>query len=272
MDFLLKLSHYECTVRVNENITGEPDYKTGRHCNAEHELFIILSGEAKMSANDREYAITAGQALLIPPSNFHSMNSGSDNLQYIVIPFGISSYARVKDSFLCEVKCICLSKDTLITANKLLLEISKRPPFLRERTEARVTLILSEIFSEVIRPSARVFDEAYNVNGRLTVIDDFFEKEFTKYGTAELLAKKLHLSVRQLNRVLLENYGMGFREKLMLARMDRAAWLLRTSRISIQRISEEVGYLSQNSFFKAFSSHFGLGPSKYRKEFLQNEH
>jgi transcriptional regulator GlxA family with amidase domain len=75
----------------------------------------------------------------------------------------------------------------------------------------------------------------------------------------------LNLSKRQLNRVLKKHYGMCFREKLCRARMDRAGWLLNTTEMSVSKICEEVGYLSETSFYKAFKRHYKMSPSKYRE-------
>jgi transcriptional regulator GlxA family with amidase domain len=59
---------------------------------------------------------------------------------------------------------------------------------------------------------------------------------------------------------------MNFSEKKHRARMDRAAWLLRTTDYSISKICEEVGYISENSFFKAFKKLYSTTPAKYRKD------
>ena len=97
-------------------------------------------------------------------------------------------------------------------------------------------------------------------------IDDFFENNFAEPAGEELLAKELNLSRRQLDRVLRKYYGMGYRQKLIRARMDHAAWLLRTTDWHISRIAAFVGYTSDSAFFQVFRSHFGITPSRYRKQ------
>ena len=271
MELLIRLGGYECAVRVSENMTGRPDYTTGRHCNAEYELFVILDGVGKMSVADSEYELSSSDALIICPSVFHGLKEGSANFRYAVFPFDIRSFGKEMQNKLYPCRRVGLSKSSCAVAGDIISDISSKRSFLRERTEARVTLIFSELLSDVLLLSEERDEWQVSSLTRFSVIDDFFEKESSKYGSAELLAKRLHVSVRQLNRILLEKYGMSFRKKLMLARMDRAAWLLRTTKMPISVVSGEIGYISQNSFFKAFYSHFGTSPNKYRKDFYKNE-
>ena len=107
-------------------------------------------------------------------------------------------------------------------------------------------------------------------NAYYTLIDDFFELHMAEPGGAEKLAQQLHLSRRQLARVLQKTYGMGFREKLIRARMDRASWLLRNTDYPISRIVTEVGYSSEPAFFAAFRAMFATTPQQHRTHY-QNQ-
>ena len=84
---------------------------------------------------------------------------------------------------------------------------------------------------------------------------------------AEKLAEQLHLSRRQLARVLQQTYGMGFREKLIRTRMDHASWLLRNTQLPVSHIVMKVGYASEAAFFQAFHSRFGTTPRQYRTRY-----
>ena len=100
------------------------------------------------------------------------------------------------------------------------------------------------------------------------LIDDYLEKNFMRNVQVEDLAALLHLSRRQTNRVLQENYGMNFRKRLLNLRMDRAAWLLRTTTIPMSELIGIVGYTSEAAFYHAFRNHFQISPLQYRKHHL----
>ena len=82
----------------------------------------------------------------------------------------------------------------------------------------------------------------------------------------ERLSDVLGLSVRQCQRFLMENYKMSFTEKLLQARMLKAADYLAFTAVDIQHISEEVGYGGSSYFTRNFRRYFGMTPREYRKK------
>ncbi len=53
---------------------------------AQHELFVILSGEGTVRAGDERHAIKAGDALMHPPGEAHQIiNTGSEDLVFYVV-------------------------------------------------------------------------------------------------------------------------------------------------------------------------------------------
>jgi len=109
-------------------------------------------------------------------------------------------------------------------------------------------------------------NKCLNETERTAVIDTFFEHNFPLKNGCARLAEQLHLSTRQLNRYMKENYGMGFQEKLIQTRMDQTASLLRSTNKRVQDIMEMVGYNSITAFYKAFRNKFGMTPEQYRNK------
>jgi transcriptional regulator GlxA family with amidase domain len=52
----------------------------------------------------------------------------------------------------------------------------------------------------------------------------------------------------------------------MRLRMNRAKQLLRTSNLSIKEVAQELGYMRQHEFTRAFSRALGKSPSEWRSE------
>ena len=99
-----------------------------------------------------------------------------------------------------------------------------------------------------------------------SAIDMYFERNLAQNPGAEDLARQLHISRRHLNRILQANYGMGFREKLLQARLERAKWLLRHTEESVSVIAGEVGYTYDSAFREAFCRQVGMTPQAYRSK------
>lgn len=267
----LELGSYTCLFRVNKNFTSDEKYEVTRHCNAEYELFIILNGSCRMDVEDEEYFLSSGDALLVAPKRFHATTSASPDFANFVLPFSlqkVSTGAPVFD-LLPEARKVALSPEVTELCREVYREAKLDKPFLEAAIEARYILILTELFRSLAEIGEGRPAGVENYRERLDIIDDFFEKYAASDKGAPELARAVHLSERQLTRTLIKHYGMNFSEKKLRARMDRAAWLLRTTDYSISKICEEVGYISENSFFKAFKNLHGTTPAAYRKEYRQ---
>jgi len=79
------------------------------------------------------------------------------------------------------------------------------------------------------------------------------------------LARQLGVSIRQFQRMMREHYDLTSEQMLLRIRMEHARELLAATDLSMEMISEQVGYQSVYSFAKAFKRHFGEPPGAHRK-------
>lgn len=91
-----------------------------------------------------------------------------------------------------------------------------------------------------------------------------------EYGNAELslssVADIFGISEPYLSTVFKEVMGVNFSAYLEGVRIDKAKDLLRSTKMLVGEISENVGYYSTNSFCRAFKRVTGSSASEYRKE------
>ncbi len=101
--------------------------------------------------------------------------------------------------------------------------------------------------------------------GFLPIIEDAF---FYRYRTLTLsdLSRLLNLSARQTQRLLQQNFGRTFSQKLTEARMAAASQYLLSTALSVTEISERTGFSSIEHFSAAFRRFTGRSPRQYRKE------
>jgi AraC family transcriptional regulator of adaptative response / methylphosphotriester-DNA alkyltransferase methyltransferase len=90
------------------------------------------------------------------------------------------------------------------------------------------------------------------------------EEEYASDLALDDIAHRVASSRRQLQRAYAEIGGTTFRDHLTQVRMQRAAELLRTERLSVREVAARVGYRQPAQFAKAFRRHIGLAPSEYR--------
>lgn len=78
------------------------------------------------------------------------------------------------------------------------------------------------------------------------------------------LARLAHFSEYHFIRVFRARTGLTPRQYLIAARIERACYLLKTTDLPLQAISEQVGYTSDNVFCTQFKRRTGVTPTAYR--------
>jgi AraC-like DNA-binding protein len=80
------------------------------------------------------------------------------------------------------------------------------------------------------------------------------------------LAAELRLSPAYLQRLFKNETGVCMGEWLSEQRLQRAAYLLSSSYLSIKEITHAIGYEHTSSFIRAFERRFLHAPARYRKQ------
>jgi AraC-like DNA-binding protein len=80
------------------------------------------------------------------------------------------------------------------------------------------------------------------------------------------LAAEFHLSTSYLQRLFKHETGVRLGEWLSEQRLQRAAYLLSSSYLSIKEIAHAAGYEHTSSFIRAFERRFRQPPARYRKQ------
>jgi len=100
---------------------------------------------------------------------------------------------------------------------------------------------------------------------RMKLLDKIINTEFMYPVTAEEVAQKLHISSRQLARIVKERYNKTLYQVIVDKRLNTSAEMLRTSDISAEKIAVMVGFSNKNSFWREFQKKYGVTPMEYRK-------
>lgn len=111
-------------------------------------------------------------------------------------------------------------------------------------------------------------------NKELTDISDIFRYIYSHLQekvTLERLSKLFFLSESTIYKYLQLNIGFTFNELLNEMRLSKSLDLLIYSNLSLQEISETVGYTDASHFIKSFISKHGVTPKEYRKTYQNTD-
>ena len=135
---------------------------------------------------------------------------------------------------------------------------------------------------DLLRTNSLLFEILCRVEGHLkeektaslaisTAVQDAYEYINEHYEldcTLEELADAVHLTPNYLHTIFTRQIGktpLALRDE---KRMQQAVLLLTQGEKSIVQIALEIGFCSQSHFNRVFKKHFGMTPSRYRKEVL----
>ena len=90
--------------------------------------------------------------------------------------------------------------------------------------------------------------------------------DLSKRYTIEQLSAEFCISQTALKNTFRDVYGVPVAAYIKAERMKSAADLLLSTDLSVQEISEKVGYENQSKFSAAFRENFGTTPALFRKE------
>ncbi|MBD7914432.1 helix-turn-helix transcriptional regulator [Clostridium sp. Sa3CUN1] len=165
-------------------------------------------------------------------------------LEYLV--FDITTYNIIKkylNIFLYEVSTISENNEKLVKA-ALVLFLSNLHNFHKD------SLIISE--SSMM--------ENYDIGRWLKYMVD-------NYSTVTLnsMAKDFNFNPTYFSMRFKNLAKDSFSNKLREIKLEKSKWLLITTDLSVQNISEIIGFKEKSYFFRIFKKRYGMTPLKYRK-------
>ena len=96
----------------------------------------------------------------------------------------------------------------------------------------------------------------------ISYLDQHYSNELTLYGVAETL----FINPVYLSRIFKNETGMTFNDYINKLRMEAALKLLKDNNLTMNDVSEMIGYGNTSYFLKKFKEFYGCTPTEYRKK------
>ena len=228
------------------------------------ELVYVVDGYAGVIEDERVYNLSAGDIIFHMPMEFHRFWAEKNtNLHLIIISFslvgtgteflgsGIFRLNEEKKTLLIgalEASCYCDKFDNEIK-NQLI-----------SNNLERLILKIIDENTESNRLKKSVGDRNYK-----TIIE-VMNQNINKKLTINEIAELSNLSVSNLKKIFRRYSGMGVIEYFNRLKINEALKLLEED-MTINEISDLLGFSSSSYFCDSFKKHCGTSPMKYRKEY-----
>ncbi|HHL3259649.1 TPA: helix-turn-helix domain-containing protein, partial [Citrobacter braakii] len=104
-------------------------------------------------------------------------------------------------------------------------------------------------------------------DSKMNELIEYLRRNLDKPHDLDSLAGFVSMSRRTLTRHFIKATGTTVGDWLNTERLQRSQELLETTNISIERVSEMVGFQSPISFRQSFKAKFSVSPSEWRIAF-----
>ena len=236
-------------------------YKVSNHIHQYAELIVMLEGEMRITVDEREEYIKAGEAAFIFPYQTHRMSSKSTNklAMYLFSPATMVSFMKKHDGQVGE-RTVFKLKDSTIAVFKE--KILNNEDFTLYNVKGFLYLALDDYLSQI--PLQKSMGGTSVVSKVIT----YMNEHFTEPITLESVAGALGYSANYLSHCIQKLYGLNFCTILASLRIERARYLLTSSDKTTTEICYECGFGSDRTFLRQFKSIMGFSPSEYRKKYF----
>lgn len=113
-------------------------------------------------------------------------------------------------------------------------------------------------------PEREIGSEDFTVVEAASAVREFIDRHYQDNINVEEIAEKHFISKEYLTKVFRNTFGCPVYEYVLRVRMEKGKELLNDPNLTVQKITEMIGYHNSNYFCKAFRRRFGCTPTEYR--------
>ena len=211
--------------------------------------------------------------ILEPYGVYQSINEGKEAYEYIYIHFDIEPISLQNELIqrLIQGSQIkrCHDERMLTLFKRTLAEVQRQQVGSRAVINMLVKTICIEIIRnqhhspfEMIKPEKRISDQSALVNEAIKYILNHISDELS----VKSLAEYFNISENYLYKSFMKVIEQSPSQFIIQMRLDMAKSYLMSGIMTIQQITHETGFTSQQHFSRIFRQHEGLSPSQYQKK------
>ena len=244
-----------------------------KHKHMFYETHFCLRGSCAYDMEDgTRLNVEAGEVLYIPPDCRHKEFSKSEDLSKIAFAFSVASESvgtcpELQRALSGEPQVFRSTDGIRAAFREIMEEVSAHRPFYAESIET-LALRIVLAYARQLMPSgerqAFAGTEIQVVDKRMQELIRFVEEHVTEDITVSDVADALHLSTKQINRLLQKELMMSCSEYIQRKKAERAKEMLSFTDMRVEDIAYALGYANVFSFIKFFKREEGMPPGLFR--------
>ena len=236
-------------IEKNKNFSFPP------HLHQCFEIIIILSGQMKVTVENKVSVLEKNEALLIFPNQIHELQStNSKHVLCIFSPKLVQAYVtKITDK---------IPKNNKFYPDKYLIRALEKLSFDSSTTDKKGVLYsLCGQFDKQVEYTTKKNDH----DKLLYKIFDFVEENFCGDCSLTSLSKKIGYDYSYLSRHFKKIVGISFNSYVTHYRLSHACYLMENTEQTILQCAYNSGFSSLRNFNRCFKEHLKITPTQYLK-------
>ena len=253
------------------------------HWHNEMEIIYLAKGTAVYRVEDREFAVRAGEAIIVHPGEHHSgFNDNSQETCYYSIVFKLSWLSslqldRIQDQFVGPIQqgdirlpsYLSLTgpnTDILDVLRHILSCYKLRMPAYEMSLKGLMFQLFAEIYQKglVEKSVEGRTHQGRELHLQIKLVLNYMEEHCHERLDLDRLASVVSLSRSHFCKFFKTQTGMRPMEYLNYIRVNKAANLLLTGSYNVLEAALESGYQNVSYFAKWFKIYMNMSPSEYK--------
>ena len=233
------------------------------HSHQFYHVNFVTSGSLVVTYQDKEYVVSEGQAVVLPPHIPHALAAPDGYSQIGIDILDVSDERGIHD-LLCSSFPEGFAIVTMLSFPRSFEQLFKA---IRNLTTLNTLKLLNAAEAFVLE----LIEQAHytrNPNFR----DSFLDMISKKNGltlTLDQMGKQMNLSKTHLERMTRAAFGCGAIEYCSKVKLMKACLLLQNTDLSIKLIAENLGYYDESHFSSFFKKRMQMTPNIYRNNSRQ---
>ena len=265
LDFLDRIKINSCGITECGRSWHWDTGKSGFH---DFDLWLVVQGKGRIIAGEKSFEVTRGACLLLLPETHYVGEHDTEH------PFTIMNVHFSAPDGALSPYCDGTSPLIYRAVNDLTYFCGLLRRVVRLYNAAQKALAatvfraaLAEYFS--LFPAIR---DGENGESKAEIIQKMCDRVNTAPESAPPLSDfsaQFSYSADYLGKLFSRDVGISYSDYVANARVNKAKFLLCSSALSLEEISEELRYYDVCHFSRQFKRITGTSPGKYRKEAIQ---
>ena len=242
------------------------------HRHSFFETHLYVQGSITYQVEGQRYTASAGKVLFFGCEVPHLYVEDTRDYCKISLAFGIVNRGSPQAALMLDA----LSQHPVLVTDydpemlhlfaEILDEADAQQPCYLEAIKARLFAIIVDYIRLLGKGSfQQVADKTQRIDSRIAEIDKYVHSHMREQVTLEAIARHIHISTKQINRILQRDFNLTGRDYVDRLKCEQAKDMLLHTDMTLEEIAAATGYANVFSFIKFFRRVEGLPPGLFRK-------